>query len=289
MSDEPSPSPRGREDAPPRLFDRPLRRLRAARRAAAFAAHDVLHAYAAGLAAEKLLDVARPFGRALVWGDRGRHLETALPKAKIADIVHAGPDDDAEASPWLGGDFDLVVSLLDLHAANDPVGALVQARAALKPDGLFLGILFGAETLHELRAALAEAEIEAGGLSPRIFPFADVRDAGALLQRAGFALPVADADRLTIRYGDPLRLLADLRGAGESNVLTARRRSFLARGTLMRALALYAERHGAADGRVPATFVYLTLTGWRPHESQPQPLKPGSARMRLEDALKPKP
>jgi len=257
--------------------------------AAVFPAHDVLHAYAADLAAEKLMDVARPFARALVWGDRGRHLEARLPPGKIAQLVHAGPDEDAEASPWLGGDFDLVVSLLDLHAANDPVGALVQAGAALKPDGLFLGVMFGAETLNELRAALADAEIEAGGLSPRVFPFADVRDAGALLQRAGFALPVADADRLTIRYGDPLRLLADLRGAGESNVLTARRRSFLARGTLMRALALYAERHGGPDGRVPATFAFVTLTGWRPHESQPQPLKPGSARMRLEDALKSRP
>lgn len=282
----------------PRLFDRALRRRRAARWLPRFPEHDVLHAHAAALAAEKLLDVTRSFTRACIWGDRGRHLLSLLPPAKVDAAVHADdvalPDGttvvaDAEASPFADEAFDLAVSLLDLHAANDPVGALVQARAALKPDGLFLGILFGAETLHELRAALAEAEIEAGGLSPRIFPFADVRDAGALLQRAGFALPVADADRLTIRYGDPLRLLADLRGAGESNVLTARRRSFLARGTLMRALALYAERHGAADGRVPATFVYLTLTGWRPHESQPQPLKPGSARMRLEDALKPKP
>jgi SAM-dependent methyltransferase len=274
---------------PPRLFDRALRRGRAARMAAAFAAHDVLHAYAAGLVAEKLLDVARSFPRALVWGDRGRHLEAALPAGKIAAVVHAGADEDAEVSAYTDANFDLVVSLLDLHAANDPVGALVQARAALKPDGLFLGVMFGAETLKELREVLAEAEIERGGLSPRIFPFADVRDAGGLLQRAGFALPVADADRLTIDYADPLRLLADLRGAGESNVLTARRRHFLARGTLLRALALYRERYEAAERRVPATFVFLTLTGWRPHESQPQPLKPGSATMRLEDALKARP
>lgn len=274
------------ESGPPRLFDRDLRRRRSARMAASFAEHDVLHAHAAGLVAEKLLDVTRSFPRALVWGDKGRHLEALLPPGKIAGIVHAGPHEDAERSPYLGGDFDLVVSLLELHAANDPVGALVQAREALKPDGLFIGVLFGAETLHELRAALADAEIERGGLSPRIFPFADVRDAGGLLQRAGFALPVADADRLTIRYGDPLRLLADLRGAGESNVLTDRRRQFLARATLKRALELYRARHADADGRVAATFLFLTLTGWRPHDSQPKPLQPGSATMRLEEALK---
>lgn len=276
----------GEQTQPPRLFDRALRRRRAARTAAAFAGHDVLHRYAAGLIAEKLLDVARSFPLALVWGDRGRHLEAALPPGKLAAVVHAGADEDAEASPYTGEQFDLVVSLLDLHATNDPIGALVQARAALKPDGLFLAVMFGAETLKELRDVLAEAEIERGGLSPRVFPFADVRDGGGLLQRAGFALPVADADRLTIQYADPFKLLADLRGAGEGNVLTARRRHFLARGTLLRALELYRERHAAADGRVSATFVFITLTGWRPHESQQQPLKPGSATMRLEDALK---
>ncbi|BCW87924.1 hypothetical protein sos41_10560 [Alphaproteobacteria bacterium SO-S41] len=276
----------GGQSAPPRLFDRALRRQRAARMAARFAEHDVLHAYAAGLVAEKLLDVTRSFARALVWGDRGRHLEAALPPGKVGTVVHAGADEDAEHSPYTDGSFDLVASLLDLHATNDPIGALVQARTALKPDGLFIGVMFGAETLQELRGVLSEAEIEGGGLSPRIFPFADVRDAGGLLQRAGFALPVADADRLTIRYADPLKLLADLRGAGESNVLTARRRAFLGRGTLLRALMLYRERHAAADGRVPATFSFITLTGWRPHESQQQPLKPGSATMRLEDALK---
>ncbi len=188
-----------------------------------------------------------------------------------------------------GQDFDLIVSLLELHAENDPIGAMAQARAALAPDGLYIAVMFGAGTLAELRAALSEAEIESdGGLSPRVFPFADVRDAGSLLQRAGFALPVADADKLTVRYGEPLRLLADLRGAGESNVLTARRRAFLKRGTLMRALELYRARHGEPDGRSLATFVFLTMTGWRPHESQQTPLKPGSGAISLTEALKPR-
>ncbi len=273
---------------PPRLFDRALRRARAARWASRFGAHDVLHDYAAGLTADRLLDVNRDFPRALIWGDRGRHLEARLPPGKIGEIVHAPETADLEASPWIGAGFDLVVSLLDLHATNDPVGALIQIREALKPDGLFVGVMFGADTLVELRDAFARAEIETtGGLSPRVFPFADIRDAGALLQRAGFALPVADADRLTIRYADPMRLLTDLRGAGESNTLVARRRVFLRREILARALGLLAEGAADAGGRAPATFSFVTMTGWRPHDSQQQPLKPGSARMRLEDALRP--
>jgi len=279
----------------PRLFDRALRRRRAARWRSCFAEHDVLHAHAAELAAEKLLDVTRHFARACVWGDRGRHLSGLLPPGKIDAAVHA--DDlarpgaatvvaDAEASPFADEAFDLVVSLLDLHAANDPIGAMIQIARSLTPDGLFVGVMFGAETLNELRIALAESEIEtAGGLSPRVFPFADVRDAGSLLQRAGFALPVADEDRLTIRYADPLRLFADLRAAGESNVLTERRRVFLRRDTLSQALANYG-RQFRDGGRFRATFSFLTLTGWRPHQSQPRALKPGSAQVSLVQALK---
>jgi len=193
---------------------------------------------------------------------------------------------DAEFSPFGDEVFDLAVSLLDLHAANDPVGALIQIGRSLKPDGLFIGVLFGTGTLAELRAALGEAEIETvGGLSPRIFPFADVRDAGALLQRAHFALPVADEDKLTIRYGDPMTLLGDLRGAGESNVLHDRRRVAMRRDTLMRAMQIYTERF-EDKGRFRASFSFLTLTGWRPHASQPQALKRGSAQTSLADALK---
>jgi SAM-dependent methyltransferase len=194
---------------------------------------------------------------------------------------------DAETSPFADEAFDLVVSLLDLHAANDPVGALVQALRSLKPDGLFVAVMFGASTLAELRTALGEAEVATtGGLSPRVFPFADVRDAGTLLQRAGFALPVADEDRLVVRYADPSTLLTDIRGAGESNVLNERRRRFLRRDTLKRAMEIYGERFVDSD-RVRATFSLVALTGWRPHESQPKALKPGSGRVSLAEALKP--
>lgn len=277
----------------PHLFDRTLRRQRAARWQGRFPQHDVLHAHAAALAAERLLDVTRSFNNACIWGDRGRHLAGLLPAEKIASPIYAGDIAtatssvvaDAEHSPFAAETFDLVVSLLDLHAANDPVGALIQIWQSLKPDGLFIGVMFGTGTLNELRTALGEAEIETtGGLSPRIFPFADVRDAGSLLQRARFALPVADEDRLTIRYGDPINLLGDLRGAAESNALTDRRRVFLRRMTLVRAMQIYTDRFADA-GRYRATFSFLTLTGWRPHHSQQQPLKPGSAQTSLAESL----
>lgn len=285
MSEQHSASRDAGKAGPPILFDRALRRRRAARHADA---ESFLHGEAVRLAAESLMDVTRNFERAAVWGDPAGRLAEALPPGKIGAITYPAADDDAEASPFDGAGFDLVISLLDLHAANDPAGALIQARRALAPDGLFLGLMFGADTLKELRTALSDAEIETtGGLSPRIFPFADVRDAGGLLQRAGFALPVADATALTVRYRDPLRLLADLRLAGESNVLTARLKRFTRRATLMRALEIYRERFADPDGRVRATFSMLTLTGWRPHESQQQPLKPGSGKVSLAEALKP--
>lgn len=280
-----------RETTPPRLFDRALRRRRQQRMAAAFPDHDFLHAYAADLMAEKLQDIARTFDHACLWGDRGGHLAAAIAPGKLTRITHVGADliADAEASPFADETFDAVLSLLDLHAVNDPIGALVQIHRSLKPDGVFIGVMFGAETLAELRTVLSEAEIEtAGGLSPRIFPFADIRDAGSLLQRAGLALPVADGDRLTVRYADPLRLLKDLRGAGEGNVLTGRRRAFLRRDTLGLALSLYGQRYASDDGRMPATFVFVTLTGWRPHASQQKPLAPGSGQTSLVEALRPK-
>lgn len=264
---------------PPRLFDPELRAVRRARAAARFAGHDFLHAYAAGLVAEKLLDVKRNFARTRITGDHAGALAAHLPPQKLGAVTYGAG----------GENFGLIVSLLELHAENDPIAAMVQAREALGQDGLFIAVMFGAGTLGELRGVLSEAEIETtGGLSPRIFPFADVRDAGSLLQRAGFALPVADGDRLTVRYAEPLRLLADLRGAGESNTLTDRRRTFLGRATLMRALQLYRARHAEADGRVTATFNFLTMTGWRPHASQQTPLRPGSAEVSLAEALKPR-
>lgn len=183
--------------------------------------------------------------------------------------------------------FDLVMSALSLHWVDDLPGALLQIRRALKPDGLFLGALFGGETLHELRGVLMEAELEVeGGVSPRVSPLVDLRDAGALLQRAGFALPVADLDSITVTYPNALALMQELRGMGESNAVKARRRSLSRRATLLRAAALYEERHGTPDGRIPATFQVLFLTAWAPDASQQQPLKPGSAKMRLAEALK---
>jgi SAM-dependent methyltransferase len=183
------------------------------------------------------------------------------------------------------GAFDLAVSILSLQAINDLPGALAQIRRALRPDGLFLGVILGGATLSELRETFAMAESETlGGISPRVSPFADVRDLGGLLQRAGFALPVADVERLTARYGDFRDLARDLRAQGLTNVLSERSRRFLRRDTLAALLAHYRERH-AHDGKLNASFELVTLTGWAPHESQQQPLKPGSAKSRLAEAL----
>ncbi|HEV3371134.1 MAG TPA: methyltransferase domain-containing protein [Xanthobacteraceae bacterium] len=193
---------------------------------------------------------------------------------------------DAEALPFRDGALDLVVSGLALHFVNDLPGTLVQIRRALKPDGLFVAALLGGDTLTELRQAFAAAEAEMeGGLSPRVLPFADLRDLGALLQRAGFALPVTDVDRLTVRYASPLALMHELRRMGATNPLIDRRRRPLRRPTLARMLETYAERFADPDGRIRATFEIIYLSGWAPHESQQQPLAPGSARTRLADAL----
>jgi SAM-dependent methyltransferase len=193
---------------------------------------------------------------------------------------------DEEALPFADGALDLVVSGLSLQAVNDLPGALAQVRRALKPDGLFLAALLGGDTLTELRRsfAMAESELE-GGVSPRVAPFADVREMGALLQRAGFALPVTDVERITVRYGTPFRLLHDLRRMGAANPLVERRRVPLRRATLMRAMEVYAERFADPDGKVRASFDIIWLSGWSPHESQQQPLRPGSAKQRLADAL----
>lgn len=181
---------------------------------------------------------------------------------------------------------DLVIHAMGLHWANDPVGQLVQARRALKPDGLFLGILLGGQTLSELRSALAQAESDLrGGLSARVAPMAEIRDLGAVLQRAGFALPVADSFTLTATYSNALELMRDLRAMGEANALTMRPRGLTRRDVILRACEVYQKSFGGADGRIPATFEIITLTGWSPHEDQPKPLRPGSASTRLADAL----
>ena len=194
---------------------------------------------------------------------------------------------DEEALPFRDGSLDLVVSALALQFVNDLPGTLIQIRRALKPDGLLLAALIGGDSLTELRAAFAAAEAEVeGGVSPRVAPFADLRDLGALLQRAGFALPVTDVDRVTVRYASPLALMHDLRRMGAANALVERRRAPLRRATLRRMLEIYAERFADADGRIRATFEIVWLSGWAPHESQQQPLAPGSAKTRLADALR---
>ena len=204
---------------------------------------------------------------------------------KVGLFVDAITDD--EALPFREGSLDLAVSGLGLQFVNDLPGTLIQIRRALKPDGLFIAALIGGDSLMELREAFgaAESEVE-GGVSPRVAPFADLRDIGALLQRAGFALPVTDIDRVTVRYSDPLALMHDLRRMAATNAMIERRRTPLKRATLKRMFEIYAERFSDPDGRVRATFEIIWLSGWTPHESQQKPLAPGSAKTRLADALK---
>jgi len=291
----------------PEVFDRRQVRRQRDRAAPHFAAHDFLVREVAERLTERLEEVTRRFPCALELGGRDGALSRTLHGANgrrggierlvRCDLSEAmlrrataepGPSvvADAEALPFQAGSFDLVLSLLDLHWANDLPGALIQVRRALRPDGMFLGALLGGETLNELRAVLLIAEAEvSGGASPRVAPKVDVRDAGALLQRAGFALPMVDADTITVTYPDALALMRDLRGMGEGNAVVGRLHRFTRRMVLLRAAALYAERHGDADGRLPATFQVLYLTGWAPHASQPQPLKPGSGQASLARAL----
>ena len=193
---------------------------------------------------------------------------------------------DEEFLPFAPGRFDLVLSAMDLHWVNDLPGTLIQIARILRPDGLFLGALLGGATLWQLRQTLAAAESEIdGGLSPRVSPFADLRDAAGLLQRAGFALPVADSETIEVEYESALALMRDLSAMGESNLVVGRRRGLTGRALLLRAAELYGERFAQPSGRVTASFEVLFLHGWSPHASQPKALKPGSAAQRLADAL----
>lgn len=218
------------------------------------------------------------FARALA----GSPAQPRLGPVREAGGQTLAPD---EAVPLAPQGADLVVSLLSLHWMNDLPGAMAQIRRALRPDGLFLGALIGGASLKELRWALTEAEIEArGGAQPRVSPFADGFDGGALLQRAGFALPVSDVDRVTVTYPDMFALVRDLRAMGETAAFVEAGRP-LTRAIAARAAELYVQRYGDADGRIPATFEIINLAGWAPHESQQKPLPRGSAKVRLADAL----
>lgn len=289
---------------PPILFDRSLLRSRLTRAAPHFDGADFLKRRAAEDLVARLETILRRFPVAIDLGARngvfGRALAASDAAAKVDILVETdlsaamldgrgGPRlvADEDVLPFAPESLDLVVSSLALHWSNDFVGTLIQIRRALRPDGLFLGALFGGETLTELRQSLIAAEAElSGGAGPRVSPFAEVSDGAGLLQRAGFTLPVADVDRVTVRYAHPLRLLADLRAMGETSVLVDRPGKGLSRALLARAFEIYQQRFAGPDGRVPATFEILTLTGWAPHPDQQKPLRPGSAKMRLADALK---
>jgi SAM-dependent methyltransferase len=284
----------------PDIFDRQLLRRRRDRAAGNIAAHDFLLARVADDIIERLAVVRRTFPIVLNLGAYhgllGRRVaqlagvETVIDAEASARLLAQCTGlrlrADEEALPLRDASLDLVVSGLALQFVNDLPGTLLQVRRALKPDGLMLAAMLGGNSLAELRTALlaAEDEIE-GGASPRVAPFADVRDLGALLQRAQFALPVVDSQTVVVTYADPLALMRELRAMGAGNVLRARSRSALQRRTLVRSLEIYAERFGLPGGRIPATFEILTLTGWAPHASQQQPLQPGSAKARLADAL----
>ena len=279
----------------PPLFDTALLRRRLARAQAGGYASFLLQRLAEDLD-DRLGTVLREFRTILDVSTPGMQASAVLagryPEAerlRLAPLPEPGPRaiiGDIEALPIANGSLDLAVSLLALQQVNDLPGTLVQIRRALRPDGLFVACLLGGATLTELRQSLTQAESEIeGGVSPRVAPFAAIREAGGLLQRAGFALPVADADTLTVRYSDAFALMRDLRAMGMTNALTERRRSPSRRATLLRAAQIYGDRFADADGRIRATFEVLWLSGWAPHASQQKPLKPGSATARLADAL----
>ncbi len=285
---------------PSPIFDRSLARLRLARAAACGTIDDFLLVRAiedfdARLSAIKrefsdVVDVGTPAPRLAVW-----LVERLRPRllVRLAPLIETAGDTrllrligDEENLPVAPESFELAVTALSLQNLNDLPGALLQLRRVLRPDGLFLGCLLGGTSLHELRTALGVAETEmSGGVSPRVAPFADVRDMGGLLQRAGFALPVADSEIVTVRYASMFGLMADLRAMGATNALTARLRKPAAKGFFIRAADVYAQRFADPDGRIRATFEMIFLSGWAPHESQQKPLAPGSATMRLSEAL----
>lgn len=283
-------------NSPSLIFDRALIRRRLLRANAAGGEDFLLRAAADDLC-ERLSLIKRDFASVVEIGSASPQLSARLAQegrrivrlAPLAQLVGGAPlvVGDDEALPFAEARFDLAISALSLHLVNDLPGALIQIRRILRPDGLFLGCLLGGSTLKELRSALGAAETEiCGGVSPRVVPFADVRDMGGLLQRAGLALPVADSEPLTVRYRDMFALMADLRAMGATNALVARLRKPAPRRLFLRAAEIYAERFSDPDGRVRASFELIFVSGWALHESQQKPLRPGSATMRLEDALK---
>jgi SAM-dependent methyltransferase len=272
--------------AAPILFDRALLRARR-RRAQKQGTAAFLLDRVAGDMAERLGAVLRTFADGADVGTPGDQVRRVL-TGRVGAFSHVDlPDTESDGLALLPQSLDLVVSALALQFVNDLPGVLAQIRRALKPDGLLMAAMTGGDTLTELRQAFAAAEAECeGGVSPRVAPFADLRDIGALLQRAGFALPVTDVDRIVVRYDSALALMHDLRGMGATNALVERRRTPTHRATLLRMAQIYGERFADPDGRIRATFEVIWLSGWAPHESQQKPLKPGSAKASLAEAVK---
>ena len=273
-------------NAAPILFDRPLLRARQGRAVRGGAATFLLDRIAED-AAERLQAVLREFKSAADIGTSGDQLRNAL-AGRFGQLARIDlPDIESEPLALQPEQLDLAVSALAFQFVNDLPGVLAQIRRALKPDGFLLAAMIGGDTLTELRQsfAAAEAELE-GGASPRVAPFVDLRDVGSLLQRAKFALPVTDVDRIVVRYASAFALMADLQRMGATNVLVERRRNPTRRATLVRMAQIYGERFADSDGRIRATFDVIWLSGWAPHESQQKPLKPGSAKASLADAVK---
>ena len=288
-----------RESSRPNLFDNSLLTTRRDRadRCGFDGRGDFIHREIAALITDRLAEVTRSFSDALIIGSGGgvhaqaiagrvsaiRQIEWSAARARQASLE---PSPYSDALPIDPASYDLIVSALELHWANDPVGQLIQMRRALRQDGLLVAAMFGGQTLAELRDALSRAEVEVtGGLSPRIAPMAEIRDLGGLLQRTGFAMPVADSERLQVSYPDTAALMRDLRAMGETNILTDRRRVGLTRSILQRTSEIYSEDYPSNGGRIRATYEIIFLTGWAPAPDQPVALRPGSAQMRLADAL----
>ncbi|MFL6791909.1 MAG: methyltransferase domain-containing protein [Bradyrhizobium sp.] len=266
------------------LFDRALLRARLDRARRGEPVTFLLERVAEDLA-ERLQAVTRDFSDAADIWTPGTALDEML-RGRFNSIAHIGLD-DCEILPLQPESLDLAVSALAFQFVNDLPGVLAQIRRALKPDGLLLAAMIGGDTLTELRQCFAAAEAECeGGVSPRVAPFADLRDVGGLLQRAGFALPVTDVDSLVVRYDNAFALMLELRRMGATNILVERRRTPTRRATLLRMAQIYGQRFADADGRIRATFDVIWLSGWAPHESQPKPLRPGSAKASLEEAVK---
>jgi SAM-dependent methyltransferase len=273
-------------NAAPVLFDRALLRVRQARAEKLGPATFLLDRVAEDMA-ERLHAVLRAFSSAADLGTTGDQVRNAL-AGRVAQLTRIDlPDLESDALPLAPESIDLAVSALAFQFVNDLPGTLAQIRRALKPDGLLLAAMVGGDTLTELRQSFAAAEAECeGGVSPRVAPFVDLRDVGALLQRAGFALPVTDVDRIVARYDNAFALMQDLRRMGATNVLVERRRAPTRRATLLRMADIYREKFADPDGRIRATFDVIWLSGWAPHQSQQQPLQPGSAKASLAAAVK---